>query len=78
MQKRKAPSFQKVEILQVVNRNPSRKRTAIARDLGIAPSTLNCVVAKRKNTQTQASAFNLASEQTQAERYAKLELALLA
>lgn len=61
----------------MVDHNPSQKRMDIARDLGIAPSTLNSVVAKRKNVEPQASAFHPGSEQARTVKHAELEQALL-
>lgn len=61
----------------MVDHNPSQKRMDIARDLGITPSTLNSVVAKRKNVEPQASAFHPGSEQARTVKHAELEQALL-
>ncbi|KAH9359749.1 hypothetical protein HPB48_001678 [Haemaphysalis longicornis] len=56
--KRKALSLQeKLDIIRVVKENPTRKRVDIAKELGMTPSTLNSIVAKRGEIEENARVF---------------------
>ncbi|KAL1421042.1 hypothetical protein MTO96_023562 [Rhipicephalus appendiculatus] len=56
--KRKPLSIkEKLNILAVVDRNPKRKRIDIANELGLPASTVNTVVSKRKEIETNALVF---------------------
>jgi hypothetical protein len=39
---------ERLKIVEEVERNPTEKRTVIAKRLGLAPSTLNSVVARKR------------------------------
>ncbi|XP_040358278.1 tigger transposable element-derived protein 6 [Ixodes scapularis] len=76
--KRKALSFkEKFDILRTVDRNPSRKRSEVARELGLAPSTLNSIVARRKEIEAKAPFYQPGFKQARGAKHAKLEEALL-
>ncbi|KAL1445234.1 hypothetical protein MTO96_045136 [Rhipicephalus appendiculatus] len=76
--KRKPLSIkQKLNILAVVDRNPKRKRIDIANELGLPASTVNTVVSKRKEIETNALVFGGATKQARGARHEELEEALL-
>lgn len=64
MSERKKTSIsiaEKMRILSVVNENRHRKRVDIAKELGIAPSTLNSIVAKAKQIEESASVLGVSA-----------------
>ncbi|KAL1421397.1 hypothetical protein MTO96_000475 [Rhipicephalus appendiculatus] len=76
--KRKPLSIkEKLNILAVVDRNPKRKRIDIANELGLPASTVNIVVSKRKEIETNALVFGGATKQARGARHGELEEALL-
>ncbi|KAH7975727.1 hypothetical protein HPB52_004647 [Rhipicephalus sanguineus] len=76
--KRKPLSIkEKLNILAVVDGNPKRKRVDIANELGLPASTVNTVVSKRKEIETNALVFGGATKQARGARHGELEEALL-
>ncbi|KAH7978870.1 hypothetical protein HPB49_007190 [Dermacentor silvarum] len=62
--KRKPLSIKdKLNILAAADRNPKRKRIDIANELGLPASTVNTVVSKRKEIETNAMVFSGAAKQ---------------
>ncbi|KAG0426595.1 hypothetical protein HPB47_026299 [Ixodes persulcatus] len=76
--KRKPLSLkEKLNILAAVDRDPKRKRIDIARDLGLPASTVNTVVSKRKDIESNALVFSSATKQARGAKHGELEAALL-
>ncbi|KAL1484703.1 hypothetical protein MTO96_032422 [Rhipicephalus appendiculatus] len=76
--KRKPLSIkEKLNILAVVDRNPKRKRIDRVNELGVLASTVNTVVSKRKEIETNTLVFSGATKQARGARHGELEEALL-
>ena len=52
---------EKLNILKVVNESGNKKRVDIAKELGIAPSTLNSIVAKATEIEESSCIFGVLS-----------------
>lgn len=75
--KRKALSLQeKLDIIRVVKENPTRKRVDIAKELGLTPSTLNSIVAKRGEIEENARVFDVKCKQARSSEYTHLDEAV--
>lgn len=68
---------EKLEIPGVVDRNPKRKRADTAKELGLMPSTLNSMVAKRAEIEAKAVGPNLDSKKSRGAKHGDLETVLL-
>ncbi|KAH6921440.1 hypothetical protein HPB50_000588 [Hyalomma asiaticum] len=68
---------EKANSLAVVDRTPKRKQIDIANKLGLPASTVNTVVSKRKETETNAMVFSGATKQARGARHGELKEALL-
>ncbi|KAG0432026.1 hypothetical protein HPB47_021215 [Ixodes persulcatus] len=68
---------EKLNILAAVDQDPKRKRIDIARDLGLPASTVNTVVSKRKDIESNALVFGSATKQARGAKHGELEAALL-
>ncbi|XP_049522088.1 tigger transposable element-derived protein 6-like isoform X1 [Dermacentor silvarum] len=76
--KRKALSFkEKIEILKKVDENPKKKRVELAKELGIAPSTLCTIVGQRDVVMKNAQHFGVNVKQAKTATHVKLEEVLL-
>ncbi|KAH8019112.1 hypothetical protein HPB51_016750 [Rhipicephalus microplus] len=76
--KRKAFSFkEKLDILRKVDEDPKRKRTELAKELGLATSTLSTVVGQRVTIMKNVLSFSVNAKQVKATQHVKLEETLL-
>lgn len=76
--KRKALSFkEKLDILRKVDEDPKRKRTELAKELGLATSTLSTIVGQRDSIMKNVLSFNVNARQAKTAQHVKLEEALL-
>ncbi|KAH8038696.1 hypothetical protein HPB51_002840 [Rhipicephalus microplus] len=76
--KRKALSFkEKLDILRKVDEDPKRKRTELAKELGLATSTLSTVVGQRETIMKNVLSFNVNAKQAKTAQHVKLEETLL-
>ncbi|KAH8038016.1 hypothetical protein HPB51_020536 [Rhipicephalus microplus] len=76
--KRKALSFkEKLDILRKFDEDPKRKRTELAKELGLATSTLSTVVGQRETIMKNVLSFNVNAKQAKTAQHVKLEETLL-
>lgn len=76
--KRKALSFkEKLDILRKVDEDPKKKRTELAKELGLATSTLSTIVGQRELIMKNALSFNVNAKQAKTAQHVKLEETLL-
>lgn len=76
--KRKALSFkEKLDILRKVDDDPKRKRIDVAKELGLAPSTLSTVVGQRDEIMRNVQRFSADVKEANTAHYVKVEDALL-
>ncbi|KAH8010001.1 hypothetical protein HPB51_024351 [Rhipicephalus microplus] len=76
--KRKALSFEeKLDILRKVDEDPKRKQTKLAKELGLATSTLSTVVGQRETIMKNVLSFNVNAKQAKTAQHVKLEETLL-
>lgn len=75
--KRKAFSLQeKLNILRAVEENPTRKRVCLAKELGLTPSTLNTIVARRSKIEENARNFAGGCKQARGAEHTPLDEAV--
>lgn len=75
--KRKSLSLQeKLNILRAVKENPTRKKVCIAKELGLTPSTLNSIVAKRIEIEENARTFDVKCKQARSSEHVQLDKAV--
>ncbi|KAH7947438.1 hypothetical protein HPB52_011951 [Rhipicephalus sanguineus] len=65
------------EYAYLVDKQPTRKRVDIAKDLGPPPSTLNSIVSKRAEIKGNAAPFGPKAKQARCAKYGNLEETLL-
>ncbi|XP_050038275.1 major centromere autoantigen B-like [Dermacentor andersoni] len=76
--KRKALSFkEKIDILKKVDDNPKKKRVELAKELGIAPTTLCTIVGQRDIVTKNAQHFGVNVKEMKTGKHVKLEEVLL-
>ncbi|KAH8010092.1 hypothetical protein HPB51_024767 [Rhipicephalus microplus] len=76
--KRKALSFkEKLDILRKVDEDPKRKRTELAKELGLATSTLSTIVGQRDTIMKNVLLFSANAKQAKTAQHVKLEESLL-
>lgn len=76
--KRKALSFkEKLEVLSKVDQDPKRKRSDLAKELGLAPSTLSTIVGQREQILKNAQRFSGNVKQAKTAQHVDLEEILL-
>ncbi|KAH7972197.1 hypothetical protein HPB52_009041 [Rhipicephalus sanguineus] len=75
--KRKSLSLQeKLNILRAVKENPMWKTVCIAKELGLTPSTLNSIVAKRIEIEENARTFDVKCKQARSSEHVQLDKAV--
>ncbi|KAL1427740.1 hypothetical protein MTO96_017133 [Rhipicephalus appendiculatus] len=76
--KRKALSFkEKLDILKKVDEDPKRKRIDVAKELGLASSTLSTIVGQRDEIMRNMQRFSAAAKKAKTAQNVKVEEALL-
>ncbi|KAL1437462.1 hypothetical protein MTO96_048850 [Rhipicephalus appendiculatus] len=76
--KRKALSLEeKLDVLHAVDKQPARKKVDIAKDLGLPPSTLNGIIAKRAEIEGNVALFGPKAKQARGAKYGTLDETLL-
>lgn len=76
--KRKALSFkEKLEILKKVDEEPKKKRADLAKELGLAASTLSTLVGQRDQIMRNVQLFGLNKKEAKTSHHVKLEEVLL-
>lgn len=76
--KRKALSFkEKLDILREVDKDPKRKRADLAKELGLAPSTLCTIVGQRDQIMQNAQRFSVNAKEAKTAHHVQLEEVLL-
>ncbi|KAH7934310.1 hypothetical protein HPB49_024845 [Dermacentor silvarum] len=68
---------EKLDILQKLDEDPKRKRTELAKELGLAASTLSTIVAQRDSIMKNVLSFNVNAKQVKTAQHVKLEETLL-
>ncbi|XP_064462149.1 tigger transposable element-derived protein 6-like [Ornithodoros turicata] len=76
--KRKALSFkEKLEVPSAIDQDPKRKRAQLAKELGLAPSTLNTIVGQREQILKNVQRFGANVKQAKTAQHVNLEEILL-
>ncbi|KAH8035109.1 hypothetical protein HPB51_004350 [Rhipicephalus microplus] len=76
--KRKALSFkEKLDTLRKVDEDPKRKRTELAKKLGLATSTLSTIVGQRDTIKKNVLSFSVNPKRAKTAQHVKLEESLL-
>ncbi|KAH8019706.1 hypothetical protein HPB51_021028 [Rhipicephalus microplus] len=76
--KRKALSFkEELDILRKVDEDPKRKRAELAKELGLATSTLSTIVGQRDTIIKNVLSFSVNAKQAKTAQHVKLEKSLL-
>ncbi|XP_064473928.1 MYND-type zinc finger-containing chromatin reader ZMYND8-like isoform X2 [Ornithodoros turicata] len=67
----------KLELLAAVEREPDRARVDIAKEFGLPASTLNSIVARRNEVESNVQRFDAATKSAKTARYSAVETALV-
>ncbi|KAH7944040.1 hypothetical protein HPB52_014777 [Rhipicephalus sanguineus] len=69
-------NIKKAEITFAARENPTRKKACIAKELGLTPSTLNSIVAKRIEIEENARTFDVKCKQARSSEHVQLDKAV--
>jgi hypothetical protein len=70
-----------LHVIEEVEKNPSEKRIDVAKQLGLPPSTLNTIIAKKKEIREQADKYGTSAKKRKTGKvstYSELENVLFA